>query len=422
MIKGRPHASVLVCCCLPGERLLKNLKPLIPYLWAHKLALVWGTLVAVLSTALGLLQPYLIGSAIDALQHGRPVSEVVALAGEILGLALVQGVFTFYLRYIFNSTSRQIEYEMRRALFAHLERMPQSFFQEMHTGDIMARATNDMSAVRNFLGPGILNSVNTALMFLIAAGLMFSIDLKLALISVVFLPIVSGVFMLLGGKMHHLYEQVQAQFGALSTRAQENFSGIRVVKAYAQEEYEIAYFARESREYVRRSMAFQRLSALLWPMMSLVLGITAAVVLLVGGNDVIAKQITLGQFVQFNGYLGMLSWPMIALGWVVNLYQQGAASTARIAAIMDTEPAIQDHAGTQAITHIRGEIEFRDVSLAYEGRPVLTGLSFHVPAGRSLAILGATGAGKTSIVNLITRVHEAQSGQVLIDGVDVRKL
>jgi ATP-binding cassette, subfamily B, multidrug efflux pump len=401
---------------------LNHLKPLVPYLWGHRPALLFGLLATVISTMLALAQPYFIGSAIDALQHGRPAGDVYLIAVEILAFAALQGVFTFFVRYLINSVSRHVEYEMRRDLFAHLERMPQSFFQANHTGDIMARATNDLSAVRNMLGPGILNSVNTTLMFVIAAVLMFGIDTRLAIIAVVFLPLVSVAFTLIGAKMHERYERVQAQFGALSTRAQENLSGIRVVKAYAQEDHEIAVFDREGREYVRRSMAYQRLSGLLWPMMGLVLGATAALVLFVGGNDVIAHRLTLGQFVQFNGYLGMLSWPMIALGWVVNLYQQGAASLTRVAAVMSQEPAIRDHADTRPLTSLRGEIEFRDVRLSYDGRPVLEGLSFHVPAGQTLAILGATGAGKTSIVNLITRVHEAQSGQVLIDGTDVRNV
>jgi ATP-binding cassette, subfamily B, multidrug efflux pump len=401
---------------------LSHLKPLVPYLWGHRPALLFGLLATVISTMLALAQPYFIGSAIDALQHGRPAGDVYLIAVEILAFAALQGVFTFFVRYLINSVSRHVEYEMRRDLFAHLERMPQSFFQANHTGDIMARATNDLSAVRNMLGPGILNSVNTTLMFVIAAVLMFGIDTRLAIIAVVFLPLVSVAFTLIGAKMHERYERVQAQFGALSTRAQENLSGIRVVKAYAQEDHEIAVFDREGREYVRRSMAYQRLSGLLWPMMGLVLGATAALVLFVGGNDVIAHRLTLGQFVQFNGYLGMLSWPMIALGWVVNLYQQGAASLTRVAAVMSQEPAIRDHADTRPLTSLRGEIEFRDVGLSYDGRPVLEGLSFHVPAGQTLAILGATGAGKTSIVNLITRVHEAQSGQVLIDGTDVRNV
>ncbi|MGI8588231.1 MAG: ABC transporter ATP-binding protein [Chloroflexia bacterium] len=401
---------------------MKNLKPLLPYLLGHKLALLAGFAVTIVSTLLALAQPYLIGSAIDSLQRGRPAGVVYTLALEILGLAAVQGIFTFQLRYFFNKVSRQIEYEMRRDFFAHLERMPQSFFGEMHTGDIMARATNDMSAVRSFLGPGILNTTNTSLMFVLAAVPMFGIDAGLAVIALVFLPVVSIAFTIVGRRMNQHYEKVQAQFGVLSTHAQENFSGIRVIKAYGQEDLQISDFAVSNREYVRRSMAYQRLSGLLWPTMGLVLGLTTATILFVGGSDVIDGRISLGQFVQFNGYLGMLSWPMIALGWVVNLYQQGAASLTRIMEVMSHDPEIRDHAETRPISTIRGSVTFRDVHLSYDGRKVLDGLSFDLPAGKTLAILGATGVGKTSIVNLISRVHEAQSGQVLVDGVDVRNI
>jgi ATP-binding cassette subfamily B multidrug efflux pump len=401
---------------------LKDLKALIPYLLGHKGQLVFGIAMTMIATLLSLVQPYLLGTAIDDLQHSRPASDIYGLAGLILGLAVAQGVFVFFTRYNINRVARAVEYELRRDFFTHLERMPQSFFQEMHTGDIMARATNDMSAVRGFLGPGITNSVNTLLMFGVAAVLMFGIDVKLAVIAVLFLPLVSVAFVAIGRRMHERFERVQAQFGDLSTHAQENFSGIRVVKAYAQEDNEIASFAKANREYVRRSMSYQRLSGLLWPFMSLVLGVTAAVILFIGGTDVIAGQITLGQFVQFNAYLAMLSWPMIALGWVVNLYQQGAASMGRIALVMNSEPAVRDRVGIVPIPPIRGEITFRDVDLEYAGQPVLKGLSFHVPAGNTLAIVGATGAGKTSIINLIARVRDPDRGQVLIDGVDVRDI
>ncbi len=401
---------------------MQDLKGLIPYLRGHAGALAFGIAMTIIGTLLSLVQPYLIGRAIDTLQNQRPQSEVLQYAGYILGLALVAAVFTFFTRYTINQVSRRIEYEMRRDFFAHLERMPQSFFQDMHTGDIMARATNDMSAVRGFVGPGIMNSINTTVMFIIASVLMFGIDTRLAIIAVLFLPLLSVAYTLIGRRMHARFERVQAQFGDLSTHAQENFSSIRVVKAYAQEDAEITQFAKANREYVRRSMDFVRLSGLLWPLMSLVLGVTAAVILFLGAQEVIAGHLTLGQFVQFYGYLGMLSWPMIALGWVVNLYQQGAASMARIARVINHPPGIATRSGAALPAPIRGELEFRDVSLDYGGAPVLQDLSFHVPAGTTLAIVGATGAGKTSIINLITRVYEPQAGQVLVDGVDVRDL
>ncbi len=401
---------------------MHDLKSLIPYLARYRGRLFFGGVMIVFTTMLALTLPYLVGNAVDRLKNGRPRDEVVAIVGLILLLAAIQSFCEFFSRYEINAVSRIVEYELRNDLFAHLQRMQQNFFQNMHTGDIMARATNDLSAVRAFLGPGISNSVRTLLMFLIASGLMITINLNLALILMFFMPLVSVSFVLIGRRMHDHYEGVQAQFGGMSTYAQENFSGIRVVKAYAQEEYEIKHFAQTNRQYVDRSLAYQRLNQLLWPLMALVLGLAAAAVLFVGGNEVISGHITLGQFVQFNGYLLMLSWPMIALGWVVSLYQQGAASMGRIRELMAHRARVADGTETLPIETIRGDIRFEHVSLNYDKQLVLDDISFHAPLGSTLAIVGATGVGKTSIVNLIARVHEAQAGQVLIDGTDVRKI
>jgi ATP-binding cassette, subfamily B, multidrug efflux pump len=307
---------------------LRDLKALIPYMARYRNKLIFGAIAIVFSTLLALATPYLLGRAIDSLQNSRPRDEVLMLAAIILLVAAVQGVADFFGRYLTNEVSRTVEYELRNDMFAYLQRMHQAFFQNMHTGDIMARATNDLSSVRAFLGPGVSNSVRTVLMFLIASAFMLSINIKLALILIFFMPMVSVSFVLIGRRMHDRYERVQAQFGNLSTYAQENFSGIRVVKAYAQEEYEIKHFAAASRDYLERSLAYQRFNQLMWPMMALVLGLAAAAILYVGGNEVISGSITLGQFVQFNGYLMMLAWPMIALGWVVSLYQASKGSRA----------------------------------------------------------------------------------------------
>jgi ATP-binding cassette subfamily B protein len=401
---------------------MSTLRPLLPYLRRHRGRLLFGIVMIVANTILALTQPYLLGRAIDALNQGRAQSEIVTLAAAILGLVLVQAGVLFSMRMALVGQARIIEYEMRGDLFAHLQAMEHAFFQEMHTGDIMARATNDLNAVREMLGPGIMNSISTSLMFGIAMLLMFSLNPLLAAVVVVVLPLVSVAFVIVGRRMHRQYEKVQSQFGVLSTLAQENFSGIRVVKAYGQEEHEIATFAAGNREYLQKSLAFYRLEGLMWPMMSLVLGTAAALILLVGGNEVIAGRLTLGQFVQFNGYLALLSWPMIALGWVVTLYQRGTASLGRLNAVMRQAPAIADSARTQPVSTITGDIVFDNVSLSYEERPVLQNVSFHIPAGHTLAIVGATGAGKTSIVNLLTRVVEAKSGTVLIDGFDVREI
>ena len=402
---------------------MSDLRPLIPYLRRHQGRLLFGILMIIANTVLSLGQPYLLGLAIDELTRGRPQSEILTIAGAILGLAVAMGVTAFAMREAIIGTSRLIEYELRNDLFTHLQKMEQAFYQDMHTGDIMARATNDLSAVREVLGPGILNSISTTLMFSTAAVLMFTLNVKLAIIAVVLLPLVSLAFTLIGRQMHQRYERVQAQFGHLSTLAQENFAGIRVVKAYVQEENEIAEFAGENATYMQKSLAFFRMQGLLWPMMSLVLGASGALILLIGGSEVIAGRLTLGQFVQFNGYLAMLSWPMIALGWVFTLYQRGGASMSRINRIIRQAPKIADGPQTRPITDIRGAIEFRHVGLTYEeGRPVLRDVSFTVPRGQTLAIVGATGAGKTSIVNLLTRVYDASEGTVFVDGVDVRQI
>jgi ATP-binding cassette subfamily B protein len=401
---------------------MSTLRPLLPYLRRHRGRLLFGIVMIVANTILGLTQPYLLGRAIAALNQGRPQSEIITLAGAILGLVAVQAGVLFAMRMAIIGQARIIEYEMRSDLFAHLQEMEHAFFQEMHTGDIMARATNDLNAVREMLGPGIMNSISTTLMFGIAMVLMFSLNPLLAAVVVIVLPLVSVAFVIVGRRMHRRYEKVQSQFGVLSTMAQENFSGIRVVKAYGQEEHEIQAFATGNHEYLQKSLAFFRLEGLMWPMMSLVLGTAAALILLVGGNEVIAGRLTLGQFVQFNGYLALLSWPMIALGWVVTLYQRGTASLGRLNAVMRQAPAIADSARTQPVSTIKGDIEFDNVSLTYEERPVLQNVSFHVPAGQTLAIVGATGAGKTSIVNLLTRVVEAAGGTVRLDGVDVREI
>ena len=233
---------------------------------------------------------------------------------------------------------------------------------------------------------------------------------------------VSITFAVMLRKMTNQFEAVQAQFGNMSTYAQENFAGIRVVKAYAQEEYEIEYFAKREPHLLPAQPQIPALNQLLWPLMALMLGLAAVAILFIGGNEVINGNMTLGQFVQFNGYLGLLAWPMIALGWVVSLYQQGAASMHRIRELMSQRPKIADHEDTLPIEAINGDIRFDHVSLRYDKRKVLDDVSFHAPAGTTLAIVGATGAGKTSIVNLITRVYEAQEGQVMVDGKDVRRI
>ena len=362
--------------------------------------------------------PRFIGQLIDGLNRGTTLDAIIKLALLALFFSALDAVFRATGRYFMMNTSRFVEYDMRNDLFAHLQRMHLGYFQHQRIGDLMARMTNDLSAVRQMQGPGLLNIVSTSMTFTFTIISMLGVSVKLTLISVVLMPLVSLTFWFIGRRVHVQFERLQAQFSEMSTTAQENFSGIRVVKAFSQELPEIERFGRVNAEYVRRAIALRRMDGLIWPTMSFILGLAVLATLFIGGQDAINGQMTLGQLVQFVAYLNLLGWPMIALGWVSNLFQQGWASLQRLQEIWDAEPGIGEPLAPVA-TAIRGDVEFRDVSFAYGPAEVLRGVSFTVPAGGSLAIVGHTGSGKSSLVNLIPRLFDTSSGQVLIDGVDV---
>lgn len=393
------------------------------YLVRHALTLGLGACLILTANLIALVPPVVLQDVIDAIGHGITLGGLAQYALLIVAIAVGAGVFQFFSRFVINAVSRQVEYEMRSDLFAHFQRLDLEYFQRNKTGDLVARATNDLTQVRQMLGPGLTNLCNTAIAFTVTAIAMAQIDWQLALYSLSVMPLITALFVVVGGGIRKRYRQVQDQFGEVSARAQENFSGIRVVKAYAQEDHELEAFRAVNREYVERSISFARLNSLLWPAMFFVSGLAVAILLWRGGLDVIAGRITLGRLVRFNTYVAALSWPMIALGWTVNLFQQGAASLSRIEEVHDAVPAIADSASTRpSLTPDRGEIEFRDVGLAYGGRVALHAINLHVPAGTSLGIVGPTGAGKSSLVNLLARVYDATAGKVLIDGEDVRDI
>ncbi len=401
---------------------MHNLRPLVPYLNRYRWSLLAGFLIAAIGAGITTLSPYLLRRAVDDLYgRGVDVNRLMQFGLLILAAAAVDGVFKFGQRRIIGGVSYHVEYALRRDLFRKLLRLDQGFFGQNHTGDLMARATNDLSAVRQLLGPGLSSIAGSGLTLIVASVWMLLIDVRLALITLILLPSISIAFVLIGQRMRKRFTRVQEQFGHLSTRAQENFSGIRTIKAYAQEEAEIAEFLRENRIYQRLNLQYVLLSGLIWPMMILLLGLTGALLLFFGGRAVASGQLTIGEFVQFNAYLSVLAWPMIALGWTVTLYQQGSASMARIAEVLHREPAIQSPARTAA-TSVHGDLRFDNVGVRYGDRWIVRNVSFYVPAGRSLAIVGATGAGKTTLVNLISRVQDPTEGQVLIDGHAVSEL
>ncbi|GAC1430767.1 MAG: ABC transporter ATP-binding protein [Terriglobales bacterium] len=346
----------------------------------------------------------------------------------LLAIAGIKGIFQFLTRWIVIGISREIEFDLRNDLFKHLESLSYSYYQRTRTGDIMARATNDLNAVRMLLGPAIMYTANTLVFTAGALAFMLSISPKLTLYAFLPLPVVSIVVQYFGRRIHERFERIQAMFSDISAKAQENFSGVRVIRAYVQEQAQIESFERSNEEYIARSLKLVRLMGMLWPTLETMLGLAIVLVLWLGGREVIHHRISVGDFVAFNTYMVQLTWPIIALGWVINLFQRGTASMARINEILTEQPEIRDSVEAQALLHTKGEqlpeiegnIEFRNLQFAYNGVPVLRDINLQIPAGSSLAIVGPTGSGKTTLVSLIPRIYDSAAGSVLIDGKPLR--
>ena len=401
-----------------------HLRLLFPYIYRYRHRMIAGLLVAALGAAVSSFSPLVLRLAIDSLAN-RAIDphQLLWFGGALIGLAIIDGAMKFVQRMLIAVASYRIENDLRADLFDRLLSFDQMFYQQHYTGDLMARLTNDLSAVRQFLGPGLNGAATAVLTFLAATVLMMLVDPVLALIVVLLLPMATIVFVAIGGRMRQAFHRVQDQFGILSTRAQENFAGIRTVKAFAQEEAEIAVFAADNERYRKLNLHYVLLSGALWPAMTFCLGFIAALILLVGGQRVAAGTLTIGELVQFNAYLALLAFPMIILGWMVNLFQQATASLERLNDILRLQPAIISPS-TPQLPPGRGSIEFRKVGVRtnHSDQWLLRNLSFQVPAGKVLAIVGATGAGKTTLVNLLGRVRDPDEGQVLVDGIDVREL
>jgi ATP-binding cassette subfamily B multidrug efflux pump len=407
------------------KSMFKELKPLFPYLKRYRVQYAWGALVTVLSNAVWIFLPLVIGTAVTDLEHGVTRQKLLYYGSVLVALALVKGFFLFWTRWIVIGISRDIEFNLRNDLFATLETQPAAYFHRNRTGDIMARMTNDLNAVRMLLGPAIMYSSNTILFTIGALYFLLHISPMLTLVALAPLPLASILVQALGRKIHDRFERIQAMFSDISAQAQENFSGARLVRAFAQEEAQIAAFERSNREYIRRGLRLVQLMGMLWPTLEFLLGIAMVIVLLVGGRFVVHGRISLGNFVAFSTYTVMLTWPVIALGWVVNLVQRGRASVVRISEVLDEKPNLDDRDADKALTKIAaGEIEFRDLHFAYENagtrEDVLRGISLKVPAGTSLALVGPTGAGKSTLASLVVRLYNAPEDSVLIDGTPVR--
>ena len=396
------------------------MRPLLPYLKSYRWGFVAGTVCIVLSNGAWAGLPRVIGNAAQSLEGGVTRHKLVIFALQVLALAAVRGIFLFLTRWVVIGISRDIEFDLRNDLFAHLETLSYSYYQRMRTGDIMARVTNDLNAVRMLLGPAIMYSANTLVFMTAALWFMMRNSPKLTFYAFLPLPVISIVIQYFGRRIHERFERIQAMFSDISARAQENFSGARVIRAYVQEEAEIASFETANQEYVARSLKLVRLMGMLWPTLELMLGLALVLVLWMGGREVLQGHMEIGAFTAFNIYMMQLTFPIIALGWVINIFQRGTASLVRLNEILQEQPEIKDDVQTRD-RDVEGEIEFRGLSFEYEGKRVLHNLNLRIPAGSSMAIVGPTGSGKTTLVNLIPRIYDAEPGMVLVDGRPIRK-
>jgi ATP-binding cassette, subfamily B, multidrug efflux pump len=399
---------------------------LLPFLLVYRRQFITGLLCVIVTTTIQLLSPWVLKYAVDDLNAGVTRSKLAFYAATLLGIAAIGGVFRYLMRQILIGASRDIEFDVRNAFFARLQLMPVGYYQARRTGDLMSRATNDLNAVRMMIGPAVMYSANTILVFIVAILLMVSLDARLTLMALVPLPFVTIVVRYFGSAIHKRFEAIQEQLAQLSAVVQEALAGVRVVRAYNQQAHEIERFSEANREYVRRNRVLIRLQGLFFPSMTLFLGFGSLLVLWIGSQHVIRGEITLGEFVAFNAYLVMLSWPMIAFGWVTNILQRGMASWKRMLEVLDAVPDIDDRHASEAghIAPLTGAIEIRDLVFTYPGteRPVLDHVSLTIAAGQTVALVGATGSGKSTLIHLIPRLHDPPAGTVRLDGVDVREI
>src|SRR5438552_10266474 len=398
--------------------MFKKLDPLKPYLYKYRVQFFWGGLVLLLNNAIWVFFPQVIGRAINDLNRGVTQHKIVTYSLALVAIALTKGVFQFLMRWILIGISREIEFDLRNDLFRHLESLSYPYYQRTRTGDIMARATNDLNAVRMLLGPAIMYSANSIVFTAVALFYMWGISHRLTLYAFMPLPITSIVIQYFGRLIHERFERIQAMFSDISARAQENFSGVRVLRAFAQEQPEINAFENANREYIARSLRLVRLMGMLWPTLEVMLGLAIVLVLWLGGREVVLGRITVGKFVTFNTFMVMLTWPIIALGWVINITQRGTASVVRLNQIFAEKPEITDVAARPAtdLGPIRGEIEFRDLNFNYNGTHVLKNVNLRITAGTSWSVVGPTCAAISTLVNLIPRIYDAAPGTVLVDG------
>jgi ATP-binding cassette, subfamily B, multidrug efflux pump len=405
--------------------MLGDLRPLFGYMRRYRGGYVRGTLACVCTNLIAVQFPNVLGRAVDALGKDVTRDKIFFFAALLVAISLAKGIFLYAQRWVLIGISRDIEFDIRNDLFGKLEAQDSGFYQRYRTGDIMARMTNDLNAVRMLLGPALMYSANTIFLTVFALVFMLRYSPYLTLVALAPMPVASILVQYFGSRIHTRFERIQASFSDISAQAQENYSGVRLIRAFAREESEIGRFERLNREYISRALRLVQLMGMLWPTLEFVLGVSMIITLLVGGHQVLTHRITVGDFVAFNTYMILLIWPIIAVGWVINIFQRGTASVKRIQELLQAEPAIDDRHSVDfpfGQDHVlKGEIEFCNLSFSYGGAPVLKDISLRIPAGSSLAIVGPTGSGKSTLVNLIARLYEAPEGTLLVDGRPVRE-
>jgi ATP-binding cassette subfamily B protein len=405
--------------------MFRDLGPLLGYMRRYRWGYLWGTLSVIATNIVAVQFPRILGMAIDELKTGTTRTWIFALAGIMVGIYIVKGVFLYAQRWILIGISREIEFDLRNDLFRQLELQDSGFYERYRTGDIMARMTNDLNAVRMLLGPALMYSANTIFLTVFAVFFLLRISPYLTLVALAPMPLASILVQYFGSRIHDRFERIQASFSEISSQAQENYSGARLVRAFAREESQVKIFEGLNRQYIARALRLVQLMGMLWPTLEFMLGVSMIITLMVGGHEVIAHRISVGQFVEFNTYMIMLIWPIIAVGWVINIFQRGTASVKRIDELLRAQPAIDDSAADPEIgldTVLHGDIEFRDLSFSYGETEVLHHISLVIPAGSSLAIVGPTGSGKSTLVHLISRTYEAPENTLFVDGLPVRRL
>jgi ATP-binding cassette subfamily B protein len=401
--------------------MLSVFKTVWPHLWRYRRGLALGMGSLLLKDIISASLPLVIRGGVDSLTSGFKIQIVVEFAAILVGLSLLKGIFQYWMRVILIGISRDIEFDLRNQLFSHLVTLSSDFYARYRTGDIMARSTNDLNAVRMMLGPGIMYWTETMFTAALSIAVMLSVDWRLTLVCLVPAPLVSIAVMLFGKRIHDRFEVIQKMFSDISSRVQENLSGVRVIRAYAQEKAELHKFELLNQDYVAQNIRLARLSALFMPLLQALISLSFLIVLLSGGYQLLEHRISLGSFVMFNTYMGMLVWPMIAIGWVVNLMQRGKASWERIMQLMREKPAIfaRESKEAEEVKEVRGALRFEDVEVKYPAGLALKKVDLQIAAGETVAIVGHTGSGKSTLVSLIPRLLDPTRGRVLLDGVDL---